>query len=201
MSSVALPPIPPTSLRRFTVDEYHELIRIGMLKGEERVELLEGWIVYKMTHNPLHDVVVDRVQEALRDRVPRSQWRVRVQSATTTTDSEPEPDVVVARGPAERYLQRHPGPEDIALIVEVADSSLARDRGQKLRLYARAAITVYWIVNLPESVVEVYTDPGGADPTPEFRSVERFHKGGAVPLIVGGHSLGSVPVDDILPTA
>jgi Uma2 family endonuclease len=206
MSSVALPPIPPasappsTALRRFTVDEYHELIRIGMLKGDERVELLEGWIVHKMTHNPLHDVVVDRVQEALRDRVSRNDWRVRVQSATTTTDSEPEPDVVIARGPAERYLQRHPGPEDIALIVEVADSSLSRDRNQKLRLYARAGIAVYWIVNLPDSAVEVYSDPASANPVPEYRSLERFHKGDAIPLTVAGQNLEPVPVNEILPT-
>jgi Uma2 family endonuclease len=200
MSSVALPPIPPASLRRFSVEEYHELIRIGMLKGEERVELLEGWIVYKMTHNPLHDVVVDRVQEALRDRVDRREWRVRVQSATTTTDSEPEPDVVVARGPAERYLQRHPGPEDIALLVEVADSSLARDRGQKLRLYARAGITVYWIVNLPEAVVEVYSDPSGPVAAPEYRTSERFRKGDAVPLRIAGRALASIPADELLPT-
>jgi Uma2 family endonuclease len=199
MSAVAPPPIPPSSLRRFTVDEYHELIRIGMLKGEERVELLEGWIVQKMTHNPLHDVVVDRVQEAVRDRVDRRAWRVRLQSATTMTDSEPEPDVVVARGPAERYLKRHPAPEDVALIVEVADSSIARDRGAKLRIYARAGIVVYWIVNLSESVVEVYSDPTGPTPDPQYRVIERFHRGDAVPLSIAGQSLGPIPADELLP--
>jgi Uma2 family endonuclease len=84
--------------------------------------------------------------------------------------------------------------------VEVADSSLARDRGQKLRLYARAGITVYWIVNLPEAVVEVYSDPSGPGPTPEYRTIERFRRGDAVPLRVAGQPLSTIPADEFLPT-
>jgi Uma2 family endonuclease len=189
---------PPTNaVRRFTVEEYHELIRVGVLKEEERVELLEGWIVHQMTHNPLHDMVVDRVQEAVRDRVSR-EWRVRVQSATTTSDSEPEPDVVVARGPADRYLSRHPGAADIALLAEVADSSLARDR-HKARIYAREAIAVYWIVNVQDSVIEVYTDPTGPDPQPRYRAMNRFTPSDAVPLLIPGQPAATIPVRDMLP--
>jgi Uma2 family endonuclease len=194
--SAAFPPA--NALRRFTVDEYHALIRAGVLKEQERVELLEGWIVEKTTHNPLHDVVVDRVQEAIRDRVPRD-WRVRVQSATTTSDSEPEPDVVVARGPAERYLQRHPGAADIVLLVEVADTSLSRDR-HKARIYAREGIAVYWIVNLQDSVVEVYTDPSGAaEAEPRYRRTDRFTIADSVPLTIPGQPPTSIPAKDMLP--
>jgi Uma2 family endonuclease len=194
--SAAFPPA--NSLRRFSVEEYHALMRAGVLKEQERVELLEGWIVEKMTHNPLHDVVVDRVQETIRDRVSRD-WRVRVQSATTTTDSEPEPDVVVARGPAERYLQRHPGASDIALLVEVADTSLSRDR-HKARIYAREGIAVYWIVNLQDSLVEVYTDPSGAaEPEPRYRRTDRYTTADSVPLTIPGQSPTSIPAKDMLP--
>jgi Uma2 family endonuclease len=193
-------PFPPAhAIRRFTVDEYHALIKAGVLKERERIELLEGWIVEKMTHNPLHDVIVDRVQEAIRDRVARD-WRVRVQSATTTADSEPEPDVVVARGPAERYLQRHPGAADIALLVEVADTSLTRDR-HKARIYAREGIAVYWIINLQDSVVEVYTDPTGpADPEPRYRRADRYTMADAVPLAIPGQSPTNIAAKELLPS-
>src|SRR5215217_6477795 len=96
--TLATPPTPSAaqslvnSMRRFSVDEYHQLLEIGLLAEDERVELLEGWIVQKMTHNPIHDATVDRLAELLRDRVPRS-WRLRIQSAITTADSEPEPDI------------------------------------------------------------------------------------------------------------
>jgi Uma2 family endonuclease len=193
------PPVfvpPPSSVKRFTVEEYHKAIEAEAVDADERVELLEGWIVYKVTHNPIHDMTVDRVQEALRDRVSKD-WRIRVQSAITTQDSEPEPDVVVAQGPATRYRQRHPGPQDIALLVEVADSSLDRDR-DKATVYARAGISVYWIVNLPESIVEVYADPT-ASPRPKYQTSMRFGLADSVPLSVAGQPLRPILVRDLLP--
>ena len=165
MSSVS-PPLPtgndfeppPVPVRRFSVDEYHRLIRDGYFDDRERIELLEGWIVPKMTKNPAHDVAIDLGQEVLRGVVPGG-WRVRGQSAVTTKDSEPEPDLAVVRGQVRDYRDRHPGPGDMALVVEVADSSLSRDRGLKLRIYAKAGVPVYWIVNLVDGLVEVYTEP------------------------------------------
>jgi Putative restriction endonuclease len=194
--------LPPTSpfeppkhlLKRFTVEEYHRMIRAGALDEEDRFELLEGWVVYKVTKNPLHDATVDRVQEVLRDRLPG--YRIRVQSAITTADSEPEPDVVAAIGPASRYNDHHPGPPEIVLVVEVADSSLPRDRAKRT-IYARARISVYWIVNLPEHVVEVYTDPTGPDLNPVYRGTQQFVLNDAVPLSVGGQPLPPIPVNDI----
>ena len=197
--------LPPTStfappagqLKRFTVDEYHKMIQAGVFDEDARFELLEGWIVSKVTKNPLHDMTVDLVHDLLRDRV--SGWRVRSQSAITTSDSEPEPDVAVAQGPATRYKINHPGPTDLALVVEVSDSSLGRDRNEKLIVYARAAIPVYWIVNLPDQVVEVYTDPSGPAARPTYRKTDTFHPKDAIPLIVAGQTLAPIPVRDILP--
>jgi Uma2 family endonuclease len=184
----------PELLRRFTVEEYHRLIEADVFGADARVELLEGWIVYKMTHNPLHDSTVDRIQEILRDRIPKT-WRVRVQSAITTTDSEPEPDIAVARGPASRYAKRHPGAKDIALIAEVADSSIDRDRNEKGPLYARAGISLYWIVNLGESVVEVYSKPGRAR---RYGQLQRYGINDSVPLVIGGKTLPAIPVKELL---
>ncbi len=189
--------LPPYPVRRFTVEEYHRLIEAGFFVEDERFELLEGWIVPKMSRNPSHDVTVDKVQELIRDHVPRG-WRVRVQCAITTADSEPEPDIAVAPGPAELYAQRHPGPQDISLLVEVADSSLARDHGEKLRLYARAGIVCYWVVNLVNRQVEVYTDPTGPDATPTYRQRQDYLSGDAVPLVVGGQEVARVAVAVLL---
>ena len=85
-------PPPGYPLRPFTVDEYERMIRAGILTKDDHVELLEGWIVPKMSRNPPHDVSLDKWQEALRNRL-KPNWRVRLQSAITTSDSEPEPDI------------------------------------------------------------------------------------------------------------
>lgn len=185
----------PGSIRRFTVDQYHKALEAGAFDGGEQVELLEGWVVNKMGHNPPHDSTVDRIQEILRDRISK-EWRVRVQSAITTRDSEPEPDIVIARGPASRYAKQHPVAKDIELIVEVADSSLDRDRDEKGPIYARAGIRVYWIVNLQESVLEVYSKPGRGR---RYTQIERLGMKDSVPLTIAGQSLPPIPVKELLP--
>src|SRR5438067_2547299 len=102
MSSTTLPPLSPEQPQRsprqqMTVTEFHRLIHDGVLGENDRVELLEGWMVPKMTHNPLHDGVIQIVSKRLERHLP-SQWSMRIQSAITTADSEPEPDVAVVRG-------------------------------------------------------------------------------------------------------
>lgn len=188
----------PFPNRRFTVDEYHHLIQTGVLTEDDPVELLEGRLVTKMPHNPPHDGTIQVTDEVIHRHLPTG-WRIRIQSAITTTDSEPEPDLVIARGNARTYLTRHPGPQDIATLIEVADSSLARDRGDKSRLYARASIAIYWIINLGDLQVEVYTDPTGPDPTPTFRQRQDYGLDDAVPLVIGGQEVARIPVRDLSP--
>ncbi len=143
---------------RLRVEQYHAMIQAGILAEDDPVELLEGWLVTKMPKNPRHRVVTQLTREALAQVLPPG-WYVDAQEPITTADSEPEPDVVVVQGSRRAYLDRHPGPQDIALVIEVADSSLQHDRSSKKRLYAAAAITEYWIINLIANQVEVYTDP------------------------------------------
>jgi Uma2 family endonuclease len=169
------------------------MIQTGILEEDEPVELIHGWIVFKMPRNPPHDVAIDLGREALETRLP-PEWRVRVQSAITTADSEPEPDLAVVRGPARRYLGQHPGPEDVALICEVADSSLDGDREVKGPLYAAAGIPVYWIINLVDLLIEVYTLPTATG----YGHREDFAIPKALPLTVAGQVLSAVPVQDIL---
>ncbi len=172
-SIVILPdaePLDSLPVHRFSVANYHRMIEAGVFADDDRVELLEGYIVSKMPHNPAHDGIISILLRRLWTRLP-DDWIVRVQSAITLANSETEPNLAVVRGPERRYLATHPTPKDIALVVEVADSSLAQDRTIKARLYARARIPEYWIVNLPEARVEVYTRPkAGRDPVFRERS-------------------------------
>jgi Uma2 family endonuclease len=190
--------IPPGPIRKFTVDEYHQLIRIGVLTEDDPVELLEGWIIQKMPRNPPHDGTLAVTNKRLGNRLPAG-WHPRVQMAVTLPDSEPEPDLAIVRGQEEDYFTRHPGPSDIALLVEVADSSLNRDRTEKGRIYARAGIPVYWIINLTDAQVEVYSDPTGPDAAPRYRQRQDFDRNADVSLVIDGAVIATVPVRELLP--
>jgi Uma2 family endonuclease len=190
-----LPPLPP---KQWTVAEYHELLQNGTLKSGDPFELLEGWIVKKMSRKPPHDVSLDLVQEALRGDLP-SEWRLRIQCAITTADSEPELDVAVVRGVARDYLAKHPGPPAIGLLVEIADTSLTLDRVTKARIYARASISDYWIVNLVNRQVEVYSDPDAFAPEPSYARRTDFFPGDSIPFILDGREVARLRVTDLLP--
>jgi Uma2 family endonuclease len=189
---------PPLPMRRSTVDEYHRMIGAGVFAEDERFELLEGWIVSKMTRNPPHDVAIAIIPESLRALLPTG-WHIRAQSAITTPDSEPDPDIVIVRGAFRDYLSRHPNPSDIVLVVEVSDSTLAQDREIKGRLYARAGIPVYWIVNLVDWVVEVYTDPSGPVVIPTYGTRQDHRIGERIPLAIHGQVVAQIDAGDLLP--
>ena len=130
---------------RLSVEQYHAMIQAGILTEDDPVELLEGWLVTKMSKNPKHRVATRLVREALEKALPPG-WYVDSQEPLTTADSEPEPEVMIVRGETRHYLDHHPGPQDIALVVEVADSSLQRDRTLKKQIYAAAGISLYWML-------------------------------------------------------
>jgi hypothetical protein len=192
-----LPPaIPPFPVHRFTVEEYHELIENGVLTASHRVELIHGWLVTKMTLNPPHNYAVTALMQQLMRLA--AQATVRVQQPITTLDSEPEPDVVFATGTNADYKSRNPGPTETIIVVEVADTSLHEDRTTKLELYAGSKIAVYWIVNLVERCVEVYTQPRGGK-NPAYRKQTNYGPGDAVPVVVAGKEVGRIPVNELLP--
>jgi Uma2 family endonuclease len=197
--AVPAPPAPPAELRlkQFTVDEYDQFIREGSLAESLRVELLDGWIVEKMPHNAPHDSSVTRLQRRLM-RLLGDDWIVRAQSSARLDTSVPEPDVAVVPGPEDRYDRRRPTHGDLALVVEVAESSLAQDRGFKLRLYARNKVPVYWIVNLIDRRIEVYMNPRGGR-VPTYRTRTEYARGTAVPVVVAGKAVGTIPVNEVLP--
>ncbi len=190
---------PPLPVRRFTVDEYHRLIETGVLGEDDDVELLEGWIVPKMARTPTHDALISFIMNrSLSPQLP-SGWFRRGQSAITTTGSEPEPNIAVVRGLERDYLSRHPSPADMALVIEVADSSLQPDRVYKGRIYAAGDVPVYWIVNLIDRQVEVYTDPSGPDAAPSYRTRQDYKLGELVPFVLDSKDLASIAVQELMP--
>ncbi len=193
-----LPPaVPPFAVSRFTVDDYHKLVENGVLTANHRIELIHGWLVTKMTLNPPHSYAVGAVTDALHAlQIPKT--TVRVQQPITMTDSEPEPDVVLASGSRTDYKSRHPEPAEVVLLVEVADSSLREDQTTKLELYAGAKVAVYWIVNLADRRVEVYAQPrGGKNPT--YKQQTNYGPDDAIPVVVDGKQVGTVAVKELLP--
>ena len=181
-------------LHRLSVEQYHRLFEIGVLKANANVELLEGIVVKKMTQLPPHASAVMRLNRYL-SRLLSEAWELRPQLPITLSDSEPEPDFAIVVGPETRYDARHPKPSEVALVIEVADSSLLEDRRYKGSLYAAAKIPQFWIVNLPGAVVEVHTNPR-AGRSPGYRSVAEFRKGDVVPLVLKGDPVAEIAVAD-----
>lgn len=189
---------PPVPVRRFTVAEYRRLVETGILGEGDRVELLEGWIVPKMVHNPPHDNAIELADQLLRERLPPG-WSLRIQSAISTSDSEPEPDLAIVRGSPRERRSRHPEPHELGLVVEVAESSLDIDRDTKARLYARAGIATYWIVNLVDRQVEVLTSPSGPADEPGYAEQRIYDIGDRVPFVLDGQPIADLAVDDLMP--
>jgi Uma2 family endonuclease len=182
--------------RRFSVDEYHRLTEIGILTENDNLELIEGYLVLKMSRNPPHDGRLHRLLKLLARALPDG-WDLRVQSAVTLTDSEPEPDLAVVREDPDGYTTRHPGAGDVGIVVEVSDTTLAGDRADKGRIYARAGLPIYWIVNLVDSQVEVYTLPSGPTANPGYAQRIDRGPGEDVEVCLDGQVVARIAVADI----
>ena len=180
-------------LRRFTVDEYFAMAEAGILKQEERVELIDGVIVEMApignNHLGTTDLYTMLLVRGVGDRAI-----VRVQGSVLLAErSMPEPDLVLLRARQDFYRYRAAGPEDVLLLIEVSDSSVDYDRNVKLPRYAEAGIPEVWLTILPERVIEAHTGPPGG----RYTQTRIFVPGDTI-------SPGCFPdialsVDDILP--
>ncbi len=187
-------PLPTRPIYHLTVDQYEAMVSSGVFTKRDRLHLIDGILVAKMPKEPPGVTACEKTRAALHGVVGPG-WRVMSEAPVRLSEhSEPEPDVALARGSADDYSERHPGPADVPLIVEVADSSLRADR-ELVRFYGAAGVAVYWIVNLVDRQVEVYTGP-----RPDGYSLCRIDRPGrAVPVVLDGVEVGRVPVDDLLP--
>ncbi|WP_089130635.1 Uma2 family endonuclease [Tolypothrix sp. NIES-4075] len=145
--------------KRFTIDEYHRLISLGFLTESDHIELIQGELIQMTAKGTPHTVCSSILCRQL-DRLLGDRVVIRGQDPITLpNNSEPEPDVVIARGRDEDYLAHHPYAEDILLVIEISDSTLTYDQTTKLKLYAEAGIDDYWIVNLNARQLERYNQP------------------------------------------
>ncbi|HKZ02828.1 MAG TPA: Uma2 family endonuclease, partial [Pyrinomonadaceae bacterium] len=142
--------------RYFNVDEYYRMARAGVLTPDDRVELIEGEIVKMSPIGSPHAACVSRLDDLLRG-FRRKKASVRIQSPIRLNDfSEPVPDVALLKPREDYYATRHPGPADVLLIIEVAETTVISDRNVKVPLYARNSIPEVWLVNLPKKLIEEY---------------------------------------------
>ena len=192
LSNVGVPTLP---IRRLTVAQYDAMAAAGILTPEDRLELLDGWLVEKMTKKPPHRIATRRVVDALTAIVPEG-WYVDSQEPIVTLDSEPEPDCAVIVGDTGDYAESNPPASAVGLVVEVSDDSLVRDRDTKGPIYARAGIPEFWIVNVVDDRLEIYTEPRGEGA--EARYVRRTdHETGEVTVTLRGRVVGSIAVETL----
>jgi Uma2 family endonuclease len=183
-------------LHRITVDEYERIVASGALEDPNRIELIDGYMVDKMAKNPEHSFSATAIHQAFVDRLPAGWLARKEEPVRIPAYNEPEPEVAVVRGINADYRRRIPTPDDVALLVEVSDSTLAQDQGLKLMAYATDRIPVYWIVNLVDRQIEVYTRPTKAG---RYRSRKDYKPGQQVPVVIDGQPLPPIAVDDIMP--
>ncbi|MCL1462925.1 Uma2 family endonuclease [Argonema galeatum] len=148
-----------TTAKRFTVAEYHRLAELRFLADNNRFELIKGEIVKMAAKGTPHSVCETRLERELFKLVGERATLRGQQPIIIPDDSEPEPDLVIARNRDDNYLSSHPSPVDVLLLIEISDSTLSYDQGVKLPLYAEAGISDYWIFNLVANYLECYSQP------------------------------------------
>jgi Uma2 family endonuclease len=184
-----------TVAKRLSVDQYDRMVENGILPETNRFELISGRIVEKEVKGPKHRSGTQRTLRAIQRLLPAG-WHACKEEAVRIPNrrSEPEPDISVVRGTIDDYEDRHPGPGEIALVVEVTRSSVAKDR-RLARVYGAGGIPVYWIVNVSKRQLEVYANPSsGAYPPPTILSETE-----TVALCIAGQVVGRIAVADLLP--
>ncbi|NJO77439.1 MAG: Uma2 family endonuclease [Cyanobacteria bacterium RM1_2_2] len=147
-------------LRLWSVKEYHRMLKAGILTSVDRVELLDGQIIQMSPQLPPHAGTVQRIDKYFKQLLS-NQADVRVQLPITLSTSEPEPDIAVVQISSNDYGDRHPGTENIFLMIEVADRTLNFDCEQKAAIYAKAEIADYWVINVNQRQVHVFRQPDG----------------------------------------
>jgi Uma2 family endonuclease len=160
-------------LVRYSVDDYEQMIERGILTENDRVELIRGEIVDKMSIGDRHAACVNRLNRLLGKKAGDTAI-VAIQNPVRLADSEPEPDVALLRPRGDFYATGKPEPADVLLAIEVADSSLDYDRDVKRPMYGEAGIAEYWIVNLIDECLEVHRQP---QPDGTYRDVQTLRRG------------------------
>ena len=205
MATEVKPTVPPPEAGtglipyRLNVEQFLKMIVAGVFPDEARVELIRGRLVKRMTKYTPHNFAVGSLAERLRVLVAPGHSVREEKSVEIGRLSRPELDIAVTRGPLSDYRVRDPQAEDLALVVEVSDSTYRKDRGPLWSLYAEAGAPVYWIVNIPKKQIEVFSRPSGEARSAGYGETEIFEAGAEVPVVIDGVEVGKVAVNEILP--
>lgn len=184
---------------RWTTAEFDALLAGGYLREGSRTFLWGGEIVDPMPEKEPHANAQDNLYDLILPFLPKEGWTVRPAHPVALKEGyKPQPDLVVLVGPRADYRRHTPTASDVALIIEIADTSYTVDAGEKLAEYANAGIPRYWIVNIAARRIEVYRDPA----TGHYATREDYPLDGVVPLILPrgeiSHEFGIIPVMDVL---
>ena len=159
LASSKTPLVKKPQRRRLTVDDFAKMCKAGIISADDRVELVDGELVEMPPMGPPHAGIVNRLANILPGLVGHDA-DLRIQSSVQLTNfTQPEPDLAVVRRDPQHYLQAHPGPDDILIAIEVADSSLTYDRDEKMPRYAAAGVPEAWLVDVRARTITVYTEP------------------------------------------
>lgn len=181
-----------STVAHISIEQYDRMIASGVF-DRQRIELIHGELRMMSPIGPSHEYTVDRLNRLSIECTPRDRVLVRIQNSIELPGSVsvPEPDIVWARNRS--YLKSRPKAADVLLLIEVADTSLEYDPGEKAELYAKARIADYWIINLVDGCVEVFRDPARG----RYRSLQTFEPGEKIrPLAFPKIALA---VDDLIP--
>ncbi|MDJ1167820.1 Uma2 family endonuclease [Roseofilum sp. BLCC_M154] len=152
-------PLSSVHLRLITTADYHRMAEIGILGADEQVELIAGQIIQKMPKGPAHSALCKRIEKLLEHHLS-DRALVRLQDPIQLNPySEPEPDIAVVHPHPNFYADHHPTPDEVYLIVEIADTTIDRDLGTKANLYAVAGIPDYWVFNITSQQLHIFQDP------------------------------------------
>ncbi len=184
---------------RVTTARFRKMIAAGVFGRNDRVFLWHGKLVEKMTKGRPHSYATLKLGEMLAAIIPAGLHLELEQPMDLGDDTRPEPDLMIVRGPLDDYQTREPTPRDLAWVVEVADSSVWEDRGATLRDYGRAEIPLYWLVNIPQRRVEVYSQPSGTVGTPGYANRVDYGLGTEMPVILDGTELGRISISKLFP--
>jgi Uma2 family endonuclease len=201
MSTIITAPPPmesPWPPYRLSVEQYEAMVESGIFTEHDRLQLINGMLVAKVTQGDDHCVADELCRTSLSALLPPG-WSIRTNKPVrlVTNGSEPEPDEAVVRGSIRDYARGKrgkPGPADIGLVVEVSDSSLVDDHAM-VGIYGPAGVPVYWIVNLVDRQVEVYSGPHARG----YATRKDYRSGDYVPVVLDGTIVGQIAVDEILP--
>ena len=186
--------MPTTSVlkRLFTVEEYHRIFHSGVFADSERVELIRGKIIKMSPIGRRHAACVIRSADVLTRKLGDQVLLSSQNPLALDNTSEPEPDLMLLKRKADCYESGHPKPEDVFLLIEVADSTVDSDRELKIPLYAEDGITEVWLVDINKACIEVYRYPT----TLGYTSIQRFYRGQNLSILAFPDV--SITVDEIL---